>query len=92
MLVGRWVEVQKGDLLQWADALGVAAEEVPRTLRPLVRECRELLNDTAKLRGRIHRVPDRDIDLAFMAMQRNLTFVDQALGNALVDASREVGS
>jgi len=84
--------VQKGDLLQWADALGVAAEEVPRTLRPLVRECRELLNDTAKLRGRIHRVPDRDIDLAFMAMQRNLTFVDQALGNALVDASREVGS
>jgi hypothetical protein len=92
MLVGRWVEVQKGDLLQWADALGVAAEEVPRTLRPLVRECRELLNDTAKLRGRIHRVPDRDIDLAFMAMERNLTFVDQALGNALVDASREVGS
>jgi len=84
--------VQKGDLLQWADALGVAAEEVPRTLRPLVRECRELLNDTAKLRGRIHRVPDRDIDLAFMAMERNLTFVDQALGNALVDASREVGS
>lgn len=84
--------MQKGDLLQWADALGVAAEEVPRTLRPLVRECRELLNDTAKLRGRIHRVPDRDIDLAFMAMQRNLTFVDQALGNALVDASREVGS
>src|SRR5664279_4748617 len=71
MLVGRWVEVQKGDLLQWADALGVAAEEVPRTLRPLVRECRELLNDTAKLRGRIHRVPDRDIDLAFMAMERN---------------------
>ncbi|HEY5182713.1 MAG TPA: hypothetical protein VIJ07_23580 [Dermatophilaceae bacterium] len=84
--------MQKGDLLQWADALGVAAEEVPRTLRPLVRECRELLNDTAKLRGRIHRVPDRDIDLAFMAMERNLTFVDQALGNALVDASREVGS
>lgn len=84
--------MRKGDLLQWADALGVGAEDVPRTLRPLVRECRELLNDTAKLRGRIHRVPDRDVDLAFMAMERNLTFVNQALGAALVDAGREVGS
>ena len=70
----------------------MGAEDVPRTLRPLVRECRELLNDTAKLRGRIHRVPDRDVDLAFMAMERNLTFVNQALGAALVDAGREVGS
>jgi hypothetical protein len=37
-------------------------------------------------------VPDRDVDLAFMAMERNLTFVNQALGAALVDAGREVGS
>ena len=84
--------MRKGDLLQWADALGVAVDDVPRTLRPLVRGCRELLDDTARLRGRIHRVPDRDIDLAFMAMERNLTFVNQAMGNALVDASREVDS
>ena len=84
--------MRKIDLLQWADALGVAADEVPRALRPLVRECRELLNETARLRGRVHRVPDRDVDLAFMAMERNLTFVNQALGDALVDAGREVGS
>jgi len=84
--------MRKGDLLEWADALGVTPDEVPRTLRPLVRQCRELLDDTARLRGRIHRVPDRDVDLAFMAMERNLTFVNQALGNALVDAGREVGS
>jgi hypothetical protein len=92
MPVGMWVEMRKGDLLEWADALGVSTDEVPGTLRPLVRECRELLNDTARLRGRIHSVPDRDVDLAFMAMERNLTFVNQALGNALVDAGREVGS
>jgi hypothetical protein len=84
--------MRHGDLIQWADALGVATDEVPRTLRPLVRECRELLNDIAKLRGRIHRVPDRDVDLAFMAMERNLTFVNQALGDALVEAGREVDS
>jgi|GEM_PF-1225985 uncharacterized sporulation protein YeaH/YhbH (DUF444 family) len=92
MLAGMWAEMRKGDLLEWADALGVATDEVSGTLRPLVRECRELLNDIAKLRGRIHRVPDRDVDLAFMAMERNLTFVNQALGHALVDAGREVGS
>ena len=92
MLAGMWVEMRTGDLVEWADALGVATDEVPGMLRPLVRECRELLNDTARLRGRIHRVPDRDVDLAFMAMERNLTFVNQALGNALVDAGREVGS
>ena len=92
MLAVRWVEMRKGDLLQWADALGVAEDDVPRTLRPLVRGCRELLDDTARLRARIHRVPDSDIDLAFMAMERNLTFVNQAMGNALVDASREVDS
>ena len=91
MLAVRWVEMRKGDLLQWADALGVAADDVPRTLRPLVRGCRELLDDTARLRARIHRVPDRDVDLAFMAVERNLTFVNQALGDALVDAGREVG-
>lgn len=84
--------MRKGDLLQWADALGVAVDDVPRTLRPLVRGCRELLDDTARMRGRIHRVPDRDIDRAFMAMERNLTFVNQALGDALVDASREADS
>ena len=84
--------MRHGDLLEWADALGVGPDEVPQTLRPIVRECRELLNDTAKLRGRIHRVPDRDVDLAFMAMERNLTFVNQVLGDALVDAGREVRS
>ena len=84
--------MRNGDLLEWADALGVPADDVPRTLRPLVRQCRELMDDTARLRGRIHRVPDRDVDLAFMAMERNLTFVNQALGAALVDAGREVGS
>jgi hypothetical protein len=82
--------MRQGDLLQWADALGVAAADVPRTLRPLVRGCRELLDETARMRGRIHRGPDRDIDRAFMAMERNLTFVNQALGDALVDAGREV--
>lgn len=92
MLVERWDEMRHGDLHQWAEALGVTTDDVPRSLRPLVRECRELLNDVAKLRGRIHRVPDRDVDLAFMAMERNLTFVNQALGAALVDAGREVGS
>ena len=90
MLNGRWAEMRHGDLLDWADALGVANDEVPRSLRALVRQCRELLNDVAKLRGRIHSVPDRDVDLAFMAMERNLTFVNQALGAALVDAGREV--
>ena len=84
--------MRKGDLLQWADALGVAADDLPRTLRPLVRGCRELLDDTARMRGRIHKVPDRDIDGAFMVIERNLTFVNQALGDALVDANREVGS
>lgn len=90
MLAERWAEMRNGDLLQWADALGVANDEVPQTLRPLVRQCRELLNDVAKLRGRIHSVPDRDVDRAFMAMERNLTFINQALGAALVDAGREV--
>ena len=84
--------MRKGDLLQWADALGVAVDDVPRTLRPLVRGCRELLDDTARMRGRIHRVPERDIDRAFMVIERNLTFVNQALGDALVDVNREVGS
>lgn len=84
--------MRRGDLLQWADALGVANDEVPQTLRRLVRECGALLNDVAKLRGRIHSVPDRDVDLAFMAMERNLMFVNQALSAALVDAGREVGS
>ena len=84
--------MRKGDLLQWADALGVAVDDVPRALRPLVRGCRDLLDDTARMRGRIHKVPDRDIDDAFMVIERNLTFVNQALGDALVDANREVGS
>ena len=34
----------------------------------------------------------RDIDLAFMAMERNLAFVSQALSDALVEARREVYS
>jgi hypothetical protein len=89
---GKWVEMRDGELHQWADSLGVAASDVPRTLRPLVRECSELLHDTAKLRGRIHLVPDRDVDRAFMAMERNLTFVTEALGDALLEAGREVGS
>jgi len=50
------------------------------------------MDDTARMRGRIHKVPDRDIDRAFMVIERNLTFVNQALGDALVDANREVGS
>jgi hypothetical protein len=89
---GTWAEMRDGELHQWADALGVAATDVPRTLRPIVRECSELLNDAARLRGRIHRVPDREVDLAFMAMERNLEFVTEALGEALVEAGREVGS
>lgn len=84
--------MRHGDLAQWADALGVDADEVPRTLRMLVRGCGELLNDTAKLRNRAHNLPDREIDLAFMAMERNLTFIDQALGEALIHASHEVGA
>ena len=84
--------MRKIDLLQWADALGVAADDLPRTLRPLVRGCRELMDDTARMRGRIHKVPDRDIDQAFMVIERNLAFVNQALGDALVDVNREVGS
>lgn len=81
-----------GDLTQWADALGVAPGELPGTLRPLVRECLELLDNAVNLRARIQLLPDRDIDLAFMAMERNLTFVNQALGDALVEARREVYS
>jgi hypothetical protein len=84
--------MRTGDLIQWADAFGVAPDELPSTLRPLVRECRELLDNTANLRARIHLLPDRDIDLAFMAMERNLAFVSQALGDALVEARREVYS
>ena len=84
--------MRKIDLLQWADALGVAADDLPRTLRPLIRGCRELMDDTARMRGRIHKVPDRDIDRAFMDIERNLAFVNQALGDALVDVNREVGS
>ena len=84
--------MRDGELHQWADALGVAVNDVPRTLRPLVRECSELLNDTARLRGRIHLVPDREVDRAFMAMERNLTFVTDALGDALLEAGRQVGS
>lgn len=84
--------MRHGDLVQWADALEVANDQVPQVLRLLVRECRELINDTAKARGRIHLVPDPDVDLAFMDMERKLTFVNQALGDALDDAGREVGS
>jgi len=84
--------MRKIDLLQWADALGVAADDLPRSLRPLVRGCRELMDDTARMRGRIHKVPDRDIDHAFMVIERNLAFVNQALGDALVDVNREAGS
>ena len=73
-------------------ALGVAVDDVPQTLRPLVRGCRELMDDTARMRGRIHKVPDRDIDRAFMVMERNLTFVNEALSDALVRAGRQVGS
>ena len=58
----------------------------PRCLR-IGRPCQR-----ANLRARIHFLPDRDIDLAFMAMERNLTFVNQALGDALVEARREVYS
>jgi hypothetical protein len=50
------------------------------------------MDDTARMRGRIHKVPDRDIDRAFMDIERNLAFVNQALGDALVDVNREVGS
>ena len=84
--------MRTGDLTQWADALGVAPGDLPGTLRPLVRECMELLDNVANLRARIHLLPDRDIDLAFMAMERNFSFVNQALGDALVDAWREVAS
>jgi hypothetical protein len=90
MPTGKWVEVRHGDLLQWADALGGSADQVPQSLRPLVRDCRELLNDVAKLRGRLHLVPDRDVDLAFLAMERHLIFVNHTLSDALDDAGREV--
>ena len=84
--------MRHGDLAQWAETLGVTTDEVPRTLRPLVRACRELLNDVATLRGRVHCGPARDIDLAFMVVERNLTFVNQMLEDTLVDAGREVDS
>jgi len=42
--------------------------------------------------GSLCEVPDRDIDRAFMVIERNLAFVNQALGDALVDVNREVGS
>ena len=84
--------MRNGDLNQWADALGVAPDELPHALRPLVRECAELLDNTAKFRARIHHLPDRDIDLVFMVMERNLTFVNEALSDALVRAGRQVRS
>jgi len=49
------------------------------------------LDNTAKFRARIHHLPDRDIDLVFMVMERNLTFVNEALSDALVRAGRQVG-
>ena len=78
--------MRKVDLLQWADALGVAVDDVPQTLRPLVRGCRELLDDTSRMRGRIHKVlkwsDNRDVDDPYLQPKQAFekSFEDIELG------------
>ena len=80
--------MRAGDVVAWAEALGVGTKEVPWALFSRVRQVEELTAELARLRASLRDAPDEDMLASISSASRGLSAAGERLNEALTDVRR----